>query len=180
MLRPSLALISAVLLAACAGTRTAPPDTPWTLRRNPRLPTDEIAQFYEPEKFVHVLDEKYAGYVILEGEAPDNRSVRVDRVAEAFPDHSLDVLARGLVANARVSGHQVGSHLAPRVEVFVVFYATKAGTLGALVYGRELPAAESRTQYKSLFMKVVDDANTALTPNGPGATKLEPNPPGGN
>jgi hypothetical protein len=163
--------------AGCQGPNRPPVNTAWTLRDNPRLPTDSINRFYSYDKFAALRDRRYEGYVILEAEAITETKIRIDRVAEAFPDDSRVEIAKELAGKARSSARNVGSHLPPPIEVYVIFYRTSEQRIGALVYGEELPAAGAPSSNRaSLFLYVVGDTATELAPNDLSTVKLQTPP----
>jgi len=161
-------ILSFVLFAAAPGqsAQSSPAPGAPTLRQSPRLPSEEISEFYSSEKFAVLRDVSYKGYVMFEAVALPDQTIRIDRVVESYPDHSRDTAAKSLAGLARIAAHTVGSHLPPHIEVYVIFYPSPGRPESALIFAREPPSTRLfQSSAVTMYLSVVNDVRHRLAPN---------------
>jgi len=81
------------------------------------------------------------GYVIMEGSIDEEGKVRDSKIVESFPDHAQDRLAQAFGQRAEIHTPTVGSRIAPRASVYVIFYDHLLEGSIAVVFAKRLDSA---------------------------------------
>jgi len=133
-------LLPLLLLAAGCSTALRYPreGVVHTLAGNPRLPQEEIEMFYGDPSWNLLKNRPYTAYVVFRGQVFPDRTIRISRPVEAWPDLSRMDRAMRYATEAQLLPFKVGTRVRPTAEVFVVFYETAPGRNTALVFAKQL------------------------------------------
>lgn len=144
---PMKKILSLFLLATLlSGCQTSSPMREGnTLVSNTRIPHRLIAGFYEPAQWRNLENLPFDAYVVLRGTVNNDRTVRVNRVLQSYPNDQRIAKAKEMMDLVRLFPNTVGTRVPPSAEIFVVFYETHANPNTALVFARQIGAAPSTT-----------------------------------
>ena len=149
-------VISSCLLLALAGCKTTmeplSDEVVHALSGNPRIPVDDLREFFQGGKWDEVKDIKYDAYVILRGTVEEGRSVTVDQVLDFYPDDSRNDLALKFANNVEIVANRIGTRVKPSAKVYVVFYEKSLIMNQAMVFAKQQGALATSQFGHNLYM----------------------------
>ena len=123
-----------------------------TLSGNPRIPVDDLREFFERGEWDEVKDAKYDAYVILKGVVEEDRTVTVDQVLDFYPDDSRNDLALKFAKKVEIVANRIGTRVKPRAKVYVVFYEKSLIMNQAMVFAKQQGALPTGQFGHNLYM----------------------------
>ncbi|PTY08455.1 hypothetical protein DB347_02415 [Opitutaceae bacterium EW11] len=121
---------------------------------NRRLRGAALQGYYTAAEWSALKDVRFDGYVILRGALNHDGSVHSPASFISYPDHSRDEMAVSFSKRIRLKPTQVGSHISPWAEIYVVFYESGRKPSEALVYGEQIGATAAARQIGSGKVKL--------------------------
>lgn len=140
-IRMRILVVSSCLFFALVGCKTLmeplSDDVVHTLSGNPRIPVDDLREFFEKGKWEEMKDVEYDAYVILRGAVEEDRSVTVDQILDFYPDDSRNDLALKFAKRAAIVPNRIGTRVKPAAKVYVVFYEKSLIMKQAMVFAKQ-------------------------------------------
>jgi hypothetical protein len=131
-----------------------------SLRTVHNFPITEIEQFYTPPAWKLIYDAPISGYVVMNATIQTDEQVHVFAQVASYPDHSRDALAKQFAARVRIAGPNVGSHLAPTADVYIIFYDSDRQAMQAVVFAKQHESASARKMARGdFYLEVIDYKN---------------------
>jgi hypothetical protein len=132
------------MLCGCATKETE--STSDTLAGNPTIETSDLRLLYSAERWATVENRRYDAYVVMDGVADFDSSVKIVKVLESIPDHSRDDMAREFAGRLRIQQDRTASFFTPKLRVYAVFYSGPANSHTALVFSYQAPSPSSSSR----------------------------------
>jgi hypothetical protein len=141
---------------SCSSLHQKITPSPESIAGNDKIPDDALVGYYDRNTWERVRRTPYDGYVILEGNALQDKSFKVLSIKESFPNDDRNEVAMEYAQRIPVYSIDVNSHVKPKVEVYVVFFETYSTPNRALVFAKQdWMASPTFAQGGSKHVKVI-------------------------
>ena len=149
-------LALATLAGGCASAPAPVRTAGNSLATTGSFPTTEIESFFPPSQWRKLRELAFAGYVVMDAQVRANGSLNLTRIRASFPDDARNAQALGFARAVELKAANIGSHLAPEAEVYVIFFQPSLDGRLALTFARELAEPHPGSERRAMFLRTTN------------------------